>query len=64
MSWNQTGSHYFNDLLPLPLYRRALDVFCRNVIQVQDGLQRPMLVRIHQATLPSSIQRFRMGVFG
>ena len=44
LSWSQTGGHYFNDLLPLPYTEEALEVFCRNVIEVQDGLQRPMLI--------------------
>ncbi|CAH7116333.1 conserved hypothetical protein [Vibrio chagasii] len=44
LSWSQTGGHYFNDLLPLPYTEEALDVFCRNVIDVQDNLQRPMLI--------------------
>lgn len=44
LSWSQTGGHYFNDLLPLPYTEEALDVFCRNVIEVQDSLQRPMLI--------------------
>ncbi len=32
------------DLLPIPFNREALDVLCSNVQQVQDRLQRPMLV--------------------
>ncbi|CAH7125417.1 conserved hypothetical protein [Vibrio chagasii] len=44
LSWSQTGGHYFNDLLPLPYTEEALDVFCRNVSEVQDSLQRPMLI--------------------
>ncbi len=44
LSWSQTGGHYFNDLLPLPYTEEALEVFCRNVIEVQDSLQRPMLI--------------------
>ncbi|MDZ7937489.1 MAG: DUF692 domain-containing protein [Rhodoferax sp.] len=33
-----------SDLLPLPFSNEALDVLCRNVQQVQDRLQRPLLV--------------------
>jgi uncharacterized protein len=33
-----------SDLLPLPFSDEALDVLCRNVQQVQDRLQRPILV--------------------
>jgi uncharacterized protein (UPF0276 family) len=32
------------DLLPVPFNREALDVFCRNVQQVQERLRRPLLV--------------------
>jgi len=44
LSWSQTGGHYFNDLLPLPYTEEALEVFCRNVITVQDYLHRPLLI--------------------
>ena len=44
LSWSQTGGHYFNDLLPLPYTEEALDYFCRNVLQVQESIQRPMLI--------------------
>ncbi len=68
VSWSfelsQTGGHYFNDLLPLPYTEEALDVFCRNVIEVQDSLQRPMLIGEPSSyLLPSSIQRFQNGSF-
>ncbi|MBA4330095.1 MAG: hypothetical protein C0428_17855 [Polaromonas sp.] len=32
------------DLLPIPFNQEALDLFCRNVQQVQERLQRPLLV--------------------
>jgi uncharacterized protein (UPF0276 family) len=32
------------DLLPIPFNQEVLDVFCRNVQQVQDRLKRPLLV--------------------
>lgn len=32
------------DLLPIPFNQESLDVFCRNVQQVQDRLKRPLLV--------------------
>jgi len=32
------------DLLPIPFNQQALDVFCRNVQQVQERLKRPLLV--------------------
>lgn len=53
LSWSQTGGHYFNDLLPLPYTEEALEVFCRNVITVQDTLKRPMLIEN-----PSSYLKF------
>ncbi|MBW3698607.1 DUF692 domain-containing protein [Vibrio sp. T187] len=53
LSWSQTGGHYFNDLLPLPYTEEALEVFCRNVMTVQDTLKRPMLIEN-----PSSYLKF------
>lgn len=54
LSWSEHGGHYFNDLLPLPYTEEALDLFCRNVLQVQDAIQRPLLIEN-----PSSYLRFR-----
>lgn len=53
LSWSENGGHYFNDLLPLPYTEEALEVFCRNVIEVQDYIQRPMLIEN-----PSSYVKF------
>lgn len=53
LSWSENGGHYFNDLLPLPYTEEALHVFCRNVIEVQDYLQRPILIEN-----PSSYVKF------
>ncbi|MFB9137353.1 DUF692 domain-containing protein [Vibrio olivae] len=44
LSWSQQGGHYYNDLLPLPYTEEALDVFCRNVLEVQDAIKRPLLI--------------------
>lgn len=44
LSWSQTGGHYFNDLLPLPYTEEALNVFCRNVLEVQDTLGQAILI--------------------
>ncbi|MBD0788697.1 DUF692 domain-containing protein [Vibrio sp. Y2-5] len=44
LSWSENGGHYFNDLLPLPYTEEALDVFCRNVLTVQDAIKRPILI--------------------
>lgn len=53
LSWSENGGHYFNDLLPLPYTEEALGVFCRNVVEVQDYLQRPILIEN-----PSSYVKF------
>ncbi|MFA0087095.1 DUF692 domain-containing protein [Vibrio sp. E150_011] len=57
LSWSEHGGHHFNDLLPLPYTEEALEVFCRNVLQVQDALQRPLLIEN-----PSSYLRFEHSV--
>jgi len=44
LSWSESGGHYFNDLLPLPYTEEALEVFCRNVLTVQDAIKRPILI--------------------
>ncbi len=44
LSWSSVDGQYFNDLLPLPYTEEALEVFCRNVLVVQDALKRPILV--------------------
>jgi len=54
LSWSQNGGHYFNDLLPLPYTEEALTVFCRNVLEVQDALKRPLLIEN-----PSSYLRYQ-----
>ncbi len=53
LSWSENGGHYFNDLLPLPYTEEALQIFCRNVLTVQDYLKRPILIEN-----PSSYLRF------
>ncbi len=54
LSWSEHGGHYFNDLLPLPYTEEALNVFTRNVLEVQDYLQREILIEN-----PSSYVKFR-----
>ncbi len=44
LAWSVSGGHYWNDLLPLPLTREALDVMADNVALVQDTLKRPILI--------------------
>ncbi len=53
LSWSEHGGHHYNDLLPLPYTEEALDVFCRNVLEVQDALKRPLLIEN-----PSSYTKF------
>ncbi len=53
LSWSENGGHYFNDLLPLPYTEEALNLFCTNVLTVQDSLKRPILIEN-----PSSYLRF------
>jgi hypothetical protein len=59
LSWSIVGGTYLADLLPLPMTEEALDVVCRNVQQMQDALQRRILVenpssylRYHHSTIP------------
>ncbi|OKY38801.1 hypothetical protein BT101_23605 [Vibrio parahaemolyticus] len=54
LSWSENGGHYFNDLLPLPYTEEALNVFTRNVLEVQDYLQREILIEN-----PSSYVKFQ-----
>ena len=54
LSWSIAGGIYLADLLPLPMTEEALDVVCRNVQQMQDALQRRILVEN-----PSSYLRYR-----
>lgn len=44
LSWSSYNSQYFNDLLPIPYSEEMLDIFASKLNQVQDVLQRPMLV--------------------
>ncbi|MCW8333108.1 MNIO family bufferin maturase [Vibrio paucivorans] len=53
LSWSENGGVYFNDLLPLPYTEEALQVFCRNVLEVQDTLGRELLIEN-----PSSYLKF------
>ena len=54
LSWSIADGIYLADLLPLPMTEEALDVVCRNVQQMQDVLQRRILVEN-----PSSYLRYR-----
>lgn len=44
LSWGAIGGHHLNDLLPLPYTEEALDHMVRRIHEVQDALQRPILV--------------------
>ena len=44
LSWSVVGQTYLADLLPLPMTEEALDVVCRHVNQVQEQLDRQLLV--------------------
>jgi uncharacterized protein (UPF0276 family) len=44
LCWGAVQAHHLNDLLPLALDGAALDLLCARVQQVQDALQRPILL--------------------
>ena len=44
LCWGAYGERHFNDLLPLPYTREALDLMVARVDQVQTALGREMLV--------------------
>jgi len=44
LSWSAIANRHINDLLPLPLTQTALDLMSAHVAQVQDALQRPILI--------------------
>jgi uncharacterized protein (UPF0276 family) len=44
LSWSRSGGRSLPDLLPLPYTDEALDVICRNVQQLQEGLGRRLLL--------------------
>jgi uncharacterized protein (UPF0276 family) len=44
LSWSVVGGTYIADLLPLPMTEEALDIVCRHVGQVQDTLNRRLLI--------------------
>ena len=54
LSWGSVGGIHFNDLLPLPYTEEALNHFCGRVVQVQDYLDRRILIEN-----PSSYIRYR-----
>lgn len=44
LAWSGHGGHWFNDLLPLPYDRPTLDRVCDHIDQVQQRLQRRLLL--------------------
>ena len=44
LCWGAIEGRNFNDLLPLPMTREALDLMCERVTQMQDALQRRVLI--------------------
>ncbi len=44
LSWSSLQGQFFNDLLPIPYTEEALSCFINNVNQVQDYLQRQILI--------------------
>ncbi|MCG6201362.1 DUF692 domain-containing protein [Psychromonas antarctica] len=44
LSWSSLQGNFFNDLLPIPYSKDALSCFVTNVNQVQDHLQREILI--------------------
>ena len=54
LSFSVAAGNYLADLLPLPLTEQALGIVCRNVAQVQDHLNRRILVEN-----PSTYLQFR-----
>ncbi|MBJ7553753.1 DUF692 domain-containing protein [Marinomonas spartinae] len=44
LAWSSHYSQYLNDLLPVPYDQATLDRVCRHIDQVQERLQRPMLL--------------------
>lgn len=54
LSWSSIDGVYFGDLLPLPYTEEALHHFCHRVDQVQDALDRTILIEN-----PSSYLRYR-----
>jgi uncharacterized protein (UPF0276 family) len=59
LCWSAAGGHVFNDLLPLPFTREALELMCSRVAQLQDALGRQVLIEN-----VSSYVRFADDAFG
>jgi hypothetical protein len=44
LAWSTHGSHFFNDLLPLPYTTASLNRICSHITQLQDTIGRRMLL--------------------
>lgn len=44
LSWSSVGGRFFNELLPIPYTPESLDHICSRIEEVQDALQRPLLI--------------------
>ncbi len=44
LSWSSVGGRFLNELLPLPYTQESLDHVCSRIDEVQDVLQRPLLI--------------------
>ncbi len=44
LSWSSVGGRFFNELLPLPYTPESLDHVCARIEEIQDVLQRPLLI--------------------
>ncbi len=44
LAWSTHDGHYYNDLLPLPYTESTLNRVCDHISQVQDCIQRPILM--------------------
>jgi uncharacterized protein len=54
VAWSTSGRTYLNDLLPPPYTEECLEIFCRNVMAVQEALKRVIIMEN-----PSAYLRFR-----
>ncbi|WP_348944256.1 DUF692 domain-containing protein [Chitinibacter sp. FCG-7] len=44
LAWNHFAGRYFNDLLPVPRVQGVVEHLASHIVQVQDALQRPILI--------------------
>lgn len=52
LAWSAHGGTYFNDLLPTPMTRQALDLFCDHIDAMQTAIGRRILVENPSRYLP------------